>query len=482
MRVRYFKYIPVILLILWGISSCNKAEEEDIVLYSNAGQSFIDVETEGYTVQMGAEAVPEGQTGQWIIYKGVGGSFDNPNTPNANFFGEPGEFYHLGWEVSLGEQYKAATTEVSFKPLKPVVLNEMKDTLFNNVSLWLEAEEHQYGAEGLWTIEYGKDGRIENPESAKVAFIGKEGEEYTVRWTLSYGSKEEYLEYTFNTDTLRANGGGDNLDVVTSGEGENYFNLKADLPAASVGEWSLLEGNTGEVLISDDPYSLFKGLADSSYTLAWNVQVDDYISTDTIQIRFRGKWGTWTDERDGQSYRYVVLNGLEWMADNFNFQIQGNNEWSRSWYYGQTPRAKVYDGHPVETEEDRKYYGRSYNYYAAEEATPEGWRLPTVEEWQDLIPYLGGSLYAKDRMEEGGDSGLEIVYAGTVSYANGSTETYDHCLWQGFGGAYATSRYNELRFETSTVIIDKNFDALAFKPSPAFFQGMSVRYVRDIQK
>lgn len=477
-----FIHIGTILFALVVAFAACSGPEEEIVLYSNAGANHLNVETEGYKVTMSAEPAPEGQSGKWIIYMGENGRFEDENDPGSVFYGEPGEYYHLGWEVSLGDQYKASIAEVSFKSLQPELKVELPDTLHNNVSIQLEAVANEFGATGEWTIIEGEGGRILDGKSAIAGFIGKEGQEYTLRWTLKYGEKEEWLERIIVTDTLRANGGGNLLDVVTSEDEEKYLTLKGILPLGASGSWELLDQHeSGKVLVQDDPSSLFKGVANTEYTLAWSLELDEYVSTDTIKVLFRGKWGTWTDERDGQSYRYVVLNGLEWMADNFNYLPQ-ETEYGRSWYYGQSPRAKVYDGKPVETDEERKYYGRHYNYFAAIEMIPEGWRLPTAGEYRALIPYLGGELYANDKMVEGGDSGLELVYAGTVSYANGSIETFDHCMWQGFGGIYMTSTYNPDRFEVSGMIIEKNFDGIAFKPSAGYFQGMSVRFVRDIQK
>ena len=49
-------------------------------------------------------------------------------------------------------------------------------------------------------------------------------------------------------------------------------------------------------------------------------------------------------------------------------------------------------------------YGKLYNWYAVEngKVCPEGWHVPTVEEWRSLKNYLGNN--AGDKLKEAGTS------------------------------------------------------------------------------
>ncbi|TRX70638.1 FISUMP domain-containing protein [Carboxylicivirga sp. M1479] len=489
--------IGILLSIILVLSNCSK--DDDIVnLNPNAGQSFLDVESEGYVVTLNAEEPAEGQEGIWRVYSGTHYKFENENNPKSDFYGVPGEIYRLGWEISQGKEYKAETITVSFKPLNASIVSNVADTLFNNVSIELEAEAAQFGAEGRWEIISGDGGRIEHADNHIAQFIGKEATDYELNWILSFDSPvdssfkvQEHKSVSFHTDTLRANAGENNLDIITAKEASiKYTNLNAVLPAGGTGVWTLLGSTDGEVLAANDASSVFKGSADQIYQLLWTVQVDNYISTDTVEIRFRDLWGMWTDPRDDQNYRFVVLNGLEWMADNYNYDskpysegVHPYTEYIRSWYYGQTARAQIKDGVPVEGEEDRKHYGRLYNYYAALfDTPPDGWRLPSFDEFEALMVYLTSEGMTTDDLLHGGKTGLDLIYGGSIAYSNDRPEQRDYFAEQGIAAYYMVSDYDAEKFQSFGAHISSNYGGIHEIPMSAFFTGISVRYVREVSE
>ena len=85
------------------------------------------------------------------------------------------------------------------------------------------------------------------------------------------------------------------------------------------------------------------------------------------------EYGTLADSRDGKSYKTVVIGGKTWMAENLNFDNSATAT-------GSIDSSFCYDGIPANCEK----YGRLYQEYAATAVCPEGWRLPTADDWRDL--------------------------------------------------------------------------------------------------
>lgn len=85
-----------------------------------------------------------------------------------------------------------------------------------------------------------------------------------------------------------------------------------------------------------------------------------------------------TDPRDSRTYRTIIVNGLEWTAENLAYEGQD---------------GKL--GRPLENAEAVSgIFGRLYKWTEAEEACKglgNGWRLPTVEDWNNLGSFFMSS-------------------------------------------------------------------------------------------
>jgi uncharacterized protein (TIGR02145 family) len=115
--------------------------------------------------------------------------------------------------------------------------------------------------------------------------------------------------------------------------------------------------------------------------------------------------GTFTDSRDGKTYKTVKIGNQEWMAENLKYlpSVVGPGTGSNT-----TPYYYVYgydgtDVNAVKVTFIYSTYGVLYNWSAAVNACPTGWHLPSDDEYTELTDYLvdnaGGKLKATGTIE-----------------------------------------------------------------------------------
>ncbi len=114
------------------------------------------------------------------------------------------------------------------------------------------------------------------------------------------------------------------------------------------------------------------------------------------------------DARDGQNYATIVIDTLEWMNENLNYDTEDS-------------RSVCKDGEKGNCKE----LGRLYNstgWPNVNQICPQGWTIPTTQQWGELTDLFrtGGNL--KTNLEY---AGFHFQYGGTAFDDNGTIEHFD---------------------------------------------------------
>ena len=105
------------------------------------------------------------------------------------------------------------------------------------------------------------------------------------------------------------------------------------------------------------------------------------------------------DARDGQTYRMVTIGSQTWMAENLRYAAEGNSGCMKEYYKNVCASQGL-------------FYASS----VAQTACPEGWHLPSKEEYETLITTVGGASAAAAAHVLKSTSGWDSGHNGTDEY------------------------------------------------------------------
>jgi uncharacterized protein (TIGR02145 family) len=174
---------------------------------------------------------------------------------------------------------------------------------------------------------------------------------------------------------------------------------------------------------------------------------------------------TITDARDGKTYKTIQIGEDWWTMENMKFDT-GTGCYN-------------YDDNPARGET----YGKLYTWDAATKACPEGWHLPTLEEYNKMVESQGGADVAGGKMKDYETLLWREVNVGADNYSGFTAlpagRRYDQGLYAGQGyyaQFWSSTEYNTRDAYNLTLGYDY---AGAFIYNYKKVYAISVRCVKD---
>jgi uncharacterized protein (TIGR02145 family) len=283
---------------------------------------------------------------------------------------------------------------------------------------------------------------------------------------------------------------------------ENAVNIE-DVSATIVGEvistggysatWGICYNVNGNPTKIDNSYqstdTIFavkiEGLTKKTtyFAKTWVSYNSKTIYGEEVEFRTSDDIGSFIDERDNHSYKWVKIRDQIWMAENMAWEgdttiveVNSNDAWSRA--------RTGYCYYSCNKEQYEKY-GIFYQFKAALDVWPDGWHLPTPTEWEILAQSIGGLEVAGKHLK---------TRTGWKEEGNGTNYT-------GFSGLPAGFRYNDgwwgwdepsmskyaiwwadetkEEFYATQVSLRYNSDELQIYDKIVISQGRNVRCIKD---
>ncbi|MDX9771177.1 MAG: FISUMP domain-containing protein [Tenuifilaceae bacterium] len=112
-----------------------------------------------------------------------------------------------------------------------------------------------------------------------------------------------------------------------------------------------------------------------------------------------GQKGTFTDKRDGKTYKTIAIGKQIWMAENLAYKPSSGTYWA-------------YDN----DESNVATYGYLYNWETAQNVCPAGWHLPTDTEWKELRTFAGDNSMKLRSKTHWGNAKNGVSFNGTDDF------------------------------------------------------------------
>ena len=163
---------------------------------------------------------------------------------------------------------------------------------------------------------------------------------------------------------------------------------------------------------------------------------------------------SFTDNRDGRTYKTVTIANQIWMAENLAYKVEKG-----CWVFDNKKKNAL-------------THGCLYTWEIAKDICPEGWHLPSQNEYDILLSTVGGEgINSYNSLIKGGSSGFSAALGGWRSnYGAFNYIDYYGGFWSSTQCSKETALYMSITTHNTRAYI-RNFDSKV--------QGYSVRCVKD---
>ncbi|TVQ68221.1 MAG: T9SS C-terminal target domain-containing protein [Balneolaceae bacterium] len=197
--------------------------------------------------------------------------------------------------------------------------------------------------------------------------------------------------------------------------------------------------------ISDETATLRLLMEDTDDFLQRQVQIpfgQDYDSGELLLTRKRYIQGDGVTDIEGNEYRTVIIGDQEWMAENLRTtRYQDDTEiasgLSDTDWRNTTSGAMAVQPHGsltgLNSDEDvMEVYGPLYNWYAVSATgglCPADWRVPTEDDWNELMEYVASFGYPNTSIANGAGNALKSRRQ-EESPLGAPWDTFEHPRWR----------------------------------------------------
>ncbi len=196
------------------------------------------------------------------------------------------------------------------------------------------------------------------------------------------------------------------------------------------------------------------------------VQSQDNNAASQAVAENKVEYGSFTDQRDGNTYKTVKIGNQTWMAENMRYITD-------SGIFKDSINCKA------NTDKDSRFirnYGCLYSWFDTKKVCPSGWHLPTKTDFEKLLAYVGAG-------KEGADSLKHSSWAGKDNYGFGALPAGEYSyigrsyLLFGASASFWSSTKNSNRSCCSYLhlIVDSSVEVR----SSHEWDGRSVRCIKD---